>query len=177
MWRGAHFSVCFVLTNYSSSFTLGGMKKDIETLQRAYPKIYLACHADHVKAKSTEFHLSARDSSILSHLDEKKPQTAQALALHLGVQPSTFSAALKQMVALGYVNRRADPKDGRTALLTLSRLGARAMAATSVLDANKVKALLAELQLAERREALAGITLLAEAAGRAQARRAAKRKG
>ncbi|MBI3714692.1 MAG: winged helix-turn-helix transcriptional regulator [Betaproteobacteria bacterium] len=142
------------------------MKKQIEAVQRAYPKIYLACHAEHVKAKSNEFRLSARDSSILAHLEPRRPQTANALAVHLGVRASTFSAAIKRLVALGYVNRRADPNDRRAAQLTLSALGAKAMSATSVLDAARVANLLSQLTPSERTAAVAGLSLLAEGAQR-----------
>ena len=144
------------------------MKKHIEAIQRGYPQIYLACHADHVKSKSTEYQLSARDSSILSHLDEDRAQTASVLAAHLGVQASTFSAAIKRLVELGYARKVANPLDRREAQLTLTRLGATAMAATSVLDASRVAALLAELDADELVRAVAGLRLLADAAQRLQ---------
>ena len=156
------------------------MKKQIEAaveaIQRGYPQIYLACHADHVKAKSTEFRLSARDSSILSHLDADKPQTASALAAHMGVRPSTFSAAINRLITLGYVMKRANPADRRETQLTLSRLGAKAMAATSVLDASRVAAMLAELDAEERIRAVAGLQLLADAAKRLQLKQSKKGK-
>ncbi len=152
------------------------MKKEIEAVQRAYPQIYLAYHADHVKAKSNEYRLSARDSSILSHLDRKTPQMANVLAAHLGVRPSTLSAAIKRLIELGYVKKRANPDDQRAAHLTLSELGAKAMAASSVLDSARVKAMLSELKAGERVRAIAGLALLAEAAGRAQRRGAGKGK-
>lgn len=154
------------------------MKKQIdaavEAVQRGYPQIYLACHADHVKAKSTEFRLSGRDSSILSHLDIEKPQTASALAAHMGVRPSTFSAAINRLIALGYVARRANPADRRETQLTLSPHGAKAMAATSVLDAVRVTAMLKELNADELERAIEGLQLLAEAAKRLQIRKSAK---
>lgn len=154
------------------------MKKQIEAavaaVQRGYPQIYLACHADHVKARSTEYRLSARDSSILSHLDVSLPQTASALAAHMGVRPSTFSAAINRLIALGYVARRANAADRRETQLTLSPRGATAMAATSVLDSSRVAAMLAELNADERARAIAGLQLLAEAAKCLQSRQSAK---
>jgi DNA-binding MarR family transcriptional regulator len=156
------------------------MKKHIEAaveaVQRGYPQIYLACHADHVKAKSTEYRLSARDSSILSHLDASLPQTASSLAAHMGVRPSTFSAAIGRLIVLGYATKRANPADRRETQLTLSPRGAKAMAATSVLDASRVAAMLAELDVDERARAIAGLQLLAEAAKRLQTRQSAKGK-
>jgi DNA-binding MarR family transcriptional regulator len=152
------------------------MKKHIEAIQRSYPQIYLACHADHVTAKSTEYQLSARDSSILSHLDEDRAQTASVLAAHLGVQASTFSAAIKRLVALGYARKIANPTDRREAQLTLTRLGASAMAATSVLDTLRVAAILAELNATEVNRAVDGLRLLADAARRLQLKTAKKEK-
>lgn len=146
------------------------MKKHIEAIQRAYPRIYLACHADHVKAKSTEYRLSARDSSILAHLDEDHAQTASVLAAHLGVRASTFSAAIKRLVSLGYARKIANPSDRREAQLTLTRLGATAMAATSVLDASRVGAMLSELAPDELAKAIDGLRLLAGAARRLQSK-------
>ncbi|MEO8672598.1 MAG: MarR family winged helix-turn-helix transcriptional regulator [Tahibacter sp.] len=152
------------------------MKKHIEAIQRGYPQIYLACHADHVKAKSTEYQLSARDSTILSHLHEDRPLTASVLAAHLGVQASTFSAAIKGLIELGYTRKTANPSDRREAQLTLTRLGATAMAATSVLDASRVADMLAELEADDLVRAVEGLRLLADAALRLQLKMSKKEK-
>ena len=45
----------------------------VRAVQIAYPQIYLACHTHHTRARSSAFHLSARDSSLLVHLDETHP--------------------------------------------------------------------------------------------------------
>lgn len=42
----------------------------VRAVQIAYPQIYLACHTRHTRARSSAFRLSARDSSLLVHLDE-----------------------------------------------------------------------------------------------------------
>jgi DNA-binding MarR family transcriptional regulator len=137
-------------------------------VQRYYPQIYQACHLRHVRAVSTSFRLSARDSALLSHLDRTRAVTAGRLARHLGVAASTLSAALQRLVSLGYLTRTPRPRDRRRVGLLLTAEGVAAMAATSVLDPRRVAALLAQLTAAEARRAVAGLALLARAAGELQ---------
>ena len=79
---------------------------DVELVQRYYPQIYLACHKRHIRASSTGYRLSARDSSILVHLSETVPVTPTELAAHLSVRGSTLSAAIQRLEALGYLLRK-----------------------------------------------------------------------
>jgi len=76
--------------------------KDVFEIQRLYPQIYLACHVDHVRASSTEWRLSSRDSSILAHLYGATGMSPKMLATHLNVAASTLSAAIARLVELGY---------------------------------------------------------------------------
>lgn len=133
-------------------------------VQRLYPHIYLACHVDHVRATSTEWQLSSRDSSILAHLDRDSGMSPRALAAHLGVVPSTLSAAIARLAKLGYLTSSPAAADKRQRELRLTRKGAEAMASTSVLDGERVGALLAQLDDEERRDAIRGLGLLARAA-------------
>jgi DNA-binding MarR family transcriptional regulator len=146
----------------------------VVAIQRYYPQIYLACHVDHVRAISTPHRLSAKDSGLLSHLDEARGITAGQLARHLGVAASTLSAALTRLESLGYLTRHPRPRDRRTIELRLTARGAEAMAATSVLDRRRVAGLLARLTAAECRRAVAGLALLARAAGELQLNRSAR---
>jgi DNA-binding MarR family transcriptional regulator len=136
----------------------------VSDIQRLYPQIYLACHVDHVRARSTEWRLSARDSALLSHLDRTSGTNPKALAAHLGVASSTLSAAITRLVDLGYISSHARPTDKRQRELRLTSLGAEAMAATSVLDQVRVASLVARLNHAERKIAAQGLGLLARAA-------------
>jgi DNA-binding MarR family transcriptional regulator len=137
---------------------------DVRLVQTCYPQIDLACHTRHVRAASSVHRLSARDSSLLSHLDEKRPMPPSALARHLGVSPSTMSAAIKRLVRLGYVVQKPHPSDARRLQLFLSSKGTAAMRATSVLDADRVQGVLDALKGSERRRALDGLALFAKAA-------------
>jgi DNA-binding MarR family transcriptional regulator len=136
---------------------------DVELVQRYYPQIYLACHKRHIRASSTRYRLSARDSSILVHLNEAVPVTPTELAAHLSVRGSTLSAAIHRLEELGYLQRKQMPRDRRTVALTLTPQGAKAMAETSVLDSARVEAVLAKLKRSERKRALEGLELLARA--------------
>ena len=142
--------------------------RDVRLVQVAYPQIYFACHTRHVRRASTATQLSATDSTLLAHLDEDDAVRATALARHLGLAASTLSAAIARLAALGYVTQRRDSKDGRAVELLLSTRGAAAMQASSVLDAELVANMLAQLSSSERKRALDGIGLMAKGARRAQ---------
>jgi DNA-binding MarR family transcriptional regulator len=135
----------------------------VRNIQRDYPQIYLTCHVDHVRSVSTPYRLSAKDSSLLAHLDEKQPISAGVLAKHLGVVASTLSAAIQRLATLGYLTRTRQPRDRRNIDLRLTAKGAEAMAATSVLDSQRIAGMLATLRPAHRRAAVAGLALLARA--------------
>ncbi len=138
----------------------------VEEIQRYYPQIYLACHTRHVRASSTPHRLSAKDSSLLVHLSPTQPRTPGELAVHLGVGASTLSAAIRRLAGLGYLRREQDRRDRRAAALTLTEQGAKAMSATSVLDENRLAAVVALLTAEERKRAIEGMRLLAEASRR-----------
>jgi len=133
-------------------------------IQRLYPQIYLACHVAHVRASSTVWRLSARDSSILADLNRDAGMSPKALAAHLSVAPSTLSAAIARLVELGYISSDPPEADKRQRELRLTEQGAEAMASTSVLDEERVASLLFRLNSDEQAAALKGRLLLARAA-------------
>jgi DNA-binding MarR family transcriptional regulator len=147
----------------------------VERMQHCYPEIYLACHKRHIRASSTVYRLSSRDSSILAHLEQRTPLTPSALASHLGVRGSTLSAAIKRLEKLGYLRRERTLKDRRTMALALTPQGAKAMAETSVLDSQRVAAVLARLSCKEKKRALDGLELLARAARQVMEKGASRR--
>lgn len=137
---------------------------DIYEVQRLYPQIFLACHTNHVRAATTRWKLSSHDSAILSHLDRSSGLSPRSLAKHLSVAPSTLSASIKRLASLGYLTCDAPATDKRRREIRLTDRGAEAMAATSVLDRERVRELLKRLKPADRRMALNGLALLARAA-------------
>jgi DNA-binding MarR family transcriptional regulator len=142
----------------------------VREIQRLYPQIYLACHVDHVRAISTKWRLSSRDSSILAHLDGERGMSPHTLATHLSVAPSTLSAAIRRLTDLDYI--RSDPaqSDLRQRELRPTARGTAAMAETSVLDAGRIAAVVKLLDAEDREAAINGLRLLASAARRLEAR-------
>lgn len=137
---------------------------DVFEVQRLYPQIYVACHSDHVRAASTKWRISSQDASILVHLDRNVGLSPRALAAHLGVAPSTLSAAISRLAELGYLTSEPNETDRRQRELRLTARGAEAISSTSVLNAERVQALLSKLKPDERKAAIRGLALLAKAA-------------
>lgn len=148
---------------------------DVLSIQRDYPMIYLACHVGHVRAPRNRFHLSPRESGILAHLDSDAPMGPTELAAHLSVSPSALSASIAKLVRQGYVQRRTRERDRRHADLLLTPLGIEALQAGSVLDTERLSALLAQMSLSDRRQACRGLSLLAREARRMSQSRATKK--
>src|SRR5262245_27582232 len=145
---------------------------------RDYPRIYFACHRRHVRDPKTGVDVSARQTSILDHLDSERPTMLSDLADHLAVTPATMSIAVGRLVDQGYVTRVLDPVDRRKVQLRLTDAGVRITAANSVLEPTLVSEMLAQLSAKDRRDALRGLELLAQAAGAAQqARTRADKRG
>ena len=129
-----------------------------------YPRIYFACHTRHVRDPASGATLSSHQVSILDHLSVADPTSLAELAAHMGVTASTMSLAIDRLEDAGYVERARDREDARRLRLLLTDKGRRIREAHSVLDAEKVDAMLAHLNDAERRDAIRGLELLARAA-------------
>src|SRR5438477_12767472 len=98
-------------------------------VQRLFPQIYLACHADHVRAASTSWELSSHDASLLAHLDRENAISPRALAAHRSVAASTLSAAVARLRRLGYLTSKPPSSDNRPHELRLTARSAQASAA------------------------------------------------
>jgi DNA-binding MarR family transcriptional regulator len=141
---------------------------DVLAVLRSYPRIYLACHVEHRTRASSPTGLTARDSSLLAHVEDPAGSSPALLARHLGVAASTLSAALARLETAGMLRLDPDPADARRRLVRLTGPGREAVARDSVLDPGRVEALLAKLTPAERRRAVEGLRLLGDAARRLQ---------
>ena len=130
---------------------------------RAYPQIYLACHVEHRSRAASPTGLTSRDAGLLAHIDAGGSSPAR-LARHLGIAPSSLSAALARLEALNMVAIAADPKDARRRLVSLAPAGEEALVASSVLDPGRLGAIMTAMDAGERAKAVEGLTLLAAAA-------------
>ena len=141
---------------------------DVLEVLRAYPQIYLACHVEHRTRASSPTGLTARDGSLLAHVADPDGSSPATLARHLGVAASTLSAALSRLEGQGMLRIHADRADARRRLIRLTAEGREAVARDSVLNAERVAAMLAGMTVPERGAAVAGLKLLAAAARRLQ---------
>lgn len=129
-----------------------------------YSQIYFACHTRHVHDPESGTRVSARQASILSHLDTVEPTPLSQLASHMGVTVSTMSIAVDRLVRQGYVVRDRAESDARVRHVRLTAAGERLRAAQKVLEPRLVRAMLSRLPPTERRDALRGLELLGAAA-------------
>ena len=142
----------------------GTLSAAVDRLLDAYPRIYFACHTRHVRDPQTQRLLSRHQASVLDHLDEVEPTTLMDLARHMGVTPGTMSIAIDRLERKGYVVRLRDTADRRRVHVRLTGAGVRVREASSVLDRQRVEALLARMSDADRDAGLRGLALLAHAA-------------
>ncbi|HEY6390649.1 MAG TPA: MarR family transcriptional regulator [Bryobacteraceae bacterium] len=139
----------------------------VAQLMSFYPRIYFACHTRHVADPKRNRILSSHQASVLDHLDEIEPTGLLTLAAHMGVTASTMSLTIDRLARNGYVIRERDATDGRRVGLRLTKAGVRIKSQKSVLDPRRVRAVLDQLTAEERRQAIHGLALLAEASARA----------
>jgi len=142
----------------------------------AYPAIFLACHRRHVRDDESGAVVTAHQASVLDHLDTQRATTLSGLAAHLGIGRSAMSIQIARLVRRGYVRRGAAPGDRRKVALTLTDTGNRIKKQNTVLDPDRVRALLASIAAAELEPALQGIERLARSA-RMLTQRIARRRG
>lgn len=140
------------------------IEPDVFAVLRAYPQLYFACHVEHRTRARAPDGLTSRDAGLLAHVEAADGVSPALLARHFGVAPSTLSAALTRLAGQGLVDVAADPDDARRRLVRLTDTGREALAAGSVLDPDRLTAVMARLNRAERQQAVAGLRLLAGAA-------------
>jgi len=136
----------------------------VERIQFAYPQVYYACHTRHARKKSNPFHLSARDSEILVHLDRARPTSLSSLARHMDLAASTLSEAVSKLVLHGYLLKASrSGRDRREVGIVLTPKGISAVRASSVLEAGRLKAVLRRLPAKDVASVVRGLTRLAGA--------------
>ena len=124
--------------------------RGVQQVMENYPRIYFACHTRHVRDPKTRRLVSAHQVSILDHLDEREATALVDLARHMGVTVSTMSLNVERLVRKGYVRRTRDPKDRRRLQLLVTSAGMRLRDASTVLEPERISAMLNELDSGER---------------------------
>src|SRR6187549_1483998 len=119
------------------------MQDPVFEIQRLYPQVFLACHTQHLRRRSTTWRMSEQDSSLLSHLDARHGMRPGELAAHLGLGAPALSATVARLTRLGYIARSVSSTDRRAAELRLTPQGQAALQATSVLDTGRLAQVLA----------------------------------
>jgi DNA-binding MarR family transcriptional regulator len=143
-----------------------GMPADhfIEIVQRAYPRIWIACHVEHrTRGEPHPSGLTDRESTLLAHIEHDHGAPSE-LAQHLGIAKSTLSAHVGRLESLGLIETIVDERDQRRKRLRLTDAGQSAVRRESVLDAARVAEMLAHLTEDDRSAAVNGLALLGEAA-------------
>lgn len=139
------------------------MIPDTELFLDAYLRVYETCRRRTSDDPTVET-VTERQGAILQHLDRFDPVMVGELAEHLGVTASTMSLNLGRLVRAGLVVRERDPDDRRVMNVLLTAEGERTRDAHAGLSAERVDRLLQSLGPVERRQAMAGLALLARAA-------------
>jgi len=143
---------------------------DFQTHLDALPRIRRACRPLFQADPAGGARVSSHPARVLAFLDPEDPAMVGELAEHLGVTASTMSLTLKRLEDAGYVRRDRDPADRRVMNVRLTDAGTRVRDATRELDPERVERMLSLLHPLERHDALRGLALLSEAAGRLLAR-------
>jgi DNA-binding MarR family transcriptional regulator len=103
---------------------------------------YLAEHPDAVE-RATYY--------LLVHLVKGGPQRASALAESVHSDPSTISRQVAHLVRLGFVERMADPEDGRATLLTATDEGRRVLEENRRMRIERFAEMLSDWSVTDRR--------------------------
>ncbi|MEX2049222.1 MAG: MarR family winged helix-turn-helix transcriptional regulator [Gemmatimonadota bacterium] len=138
------------------------MASDLEFVLGALTRIHTGCRprASPVAGGGT---VSPHQVRLLGHLDREDPAMVTELAESLGVTPSTMSLTLGRLERAGLVTRERDPEDRRVMNVRLTDEGERIRETARPFDADSVDAALLRLRPDERREAVRGLALLADA--------------
>jgi DNA-binding MarR family transcriptional regulator len=141
----------------------------VEIVQQAYPKLWHACHVEHrTRGQPHASGLTDRESGVLAHIGADGAD-AGPLAEHLGIAKSTLSAHITRLESLGLVRSEVAPDDQRRRRLRLTDAGRAALRSDSILDTQRVQALLDSIPESERAAAVQGLATLAAAASRLSA--------
>jgi DNA-binding MarR family transcriptional regulator len=137
----------------------------VSAILSAYPTIHSACRRRHLRDAASGKRLSDHQAGILEQLDARTPITVSHLAARLRVTSATASLQLTQLARLRLVTRERDGADARRVQVRLTDAGVRLRGLRTLLDPERVRQALIRLDPPEQDAVVAGVRLLAGAAG------------
>lgn len=137
------------------------LSQNITQIQACFPEIYFACHSAH-NAQDL-LGLTPRDGTLLAHIASLDGMESGELARHLGRAKSTLSAALKKLEGLGLLLVERPAGDGRRRVLRITGKGREYVSRTSVLETERLGAVLRLLSETDQAAAVRGLQILAAA--------------
>lgn len=138
------------------------LEKNVAQIQACFPEVYFTCHSRHVGADDN-YGLSPRDGTLLAHIAGQDGIETNQLARHLGRAKSTLSAALKKLDAHGLIVVERPDADARRRQLRITPAGRECISRTSVLETDRLAAVLASMPEKDQQAAVHGLQLLAAA--------------
>lgn len=137
---------------------------DVALVLSALTRVQHACRVPGLADAGSGVRLTDKQLRTLRQLDLVDPVMVTELAEYLGVTASTMSLNLGRLEASGLVSRARDPADRRVMNVLLTRLGERLLERAEALEPIRIADLLDALRPEDRRRALEGLALLADAA-------------
>lgn len=138
------------------------LEKNIAQIQACFPEVYFTCHSRHAHADDNHG-LSPRDGTLLAHIAGQDGIETNQLARHLGRAKSTLSAALKKLEAHGLIVLEKPNEDARRRHLRITAAGRECISKTSVLETDRLAAVLQSMPETHQQAAVKGLQLLAAA--------------
>jgi DNA-binding MarR family transcriptional regulator len=143
---------------------MSGVDDEADRLQRAFAGMVRALGLLRPDTTPCGQPITITEAHALSELLEHGPSTQQHLAAALGLQKSTVSRLVDQLSAGDLAERSPNPDDRRSVLVGLTRNGATRARRLAVARRELFAELVAQLDPADRKTVVAGLTRLEEVA-------------
>jgi DNA-binding MarR family transcriptional regulator len=137
---------------------------DVEQLRDAFEAVVRALGLLRPDTTPCGQPMSITEAHAISELGRRGPITQNDLATALGLQKSTVSRLVDQLVARGSAIRRPNPSDQRSVLVSLTPVGADQARRLADARCALFTTLIERLEAPERRTVVEGLTRLAEVA-------------
>jgi DNA-binding MarR family transcriptional regulator len=137
---------------------------DVDQLQRSFALLVRTLGLARPDTTPCGVPMSITEAHAISALDDEGPLTQQQLVSGLRLQKSTVSRLVDELETVELVRRKPNPADGRSVLIELTGKGRRRAGRLREARAELFGRLTAELSVADRRQVVAALRTLEEAA-------------